>query len=85
MGKIKAFGRLAGNYQGAVWRGMRQIIVYKGLIGKFSHNEDLKKRSLATGQDILAECAVQDKMWGSGLIYSCPLPNTDKPHKMDIL
>ncbi len=51
---------------------MRQIIVYEGLIGKFSQNENLKKRSLATGQNILAECAMQDKMWGIGLSMKDP-------------
>jgi hypothetical protein len=37
------------------------------LLEKFSRNEDLKKRLLNTGNDILAECAVQDKIWGIGL------------------
>ena len=46
---------------------MRQIIVYEGLYAKFSQNEDLKKQLLATGNSTLAECAVQDKIWGIGL------------------
>ena len=37
------------------------------MLEKFSQNEDLKKRLLNTGNDILAECAVQDKIWGIGL------------------
>ncbi len=66
-GKIKALGRSVKNYDEKVWDGMRQIIVYKGLVQKFAQNEELKKRLLDTGVDILAECAVQDKIWGIGL------------------
>ena len=65
--KIKALGRQASNYNDTHWNGVRQIIIYKGLLEKFSRNEDLKKRLLNTGNDILAECAVQDKIWGIGL------------------
>ena len=64
--KIKALGRQVLNYNDTHWNGVRQII-YKGLLEKFSQNEDLKKRLLNTGNDILAECAVQDKIWGIGL------------------
>lgn len=65
--KIKALGRQVSNFNDKYWNGVRQIIVYKGLLEKFSQNEDLKKRLLNTGNDILAECAVQDKIWGIGL------------------
>ena len=46
---------------------MRQIIVYQGLLEKFRQSEELKQKLLATRQDILAECAVQDRIWGIGL------------------
>jgi len=65
--KIKALGRKFSNYDDTYWNGVRQIIIYKGLLEKFSQNKDLKKRLLNTGNDILAECAVQDKIWGIGL------------------
>ena len=65
--KIKALGRQVSNYNDTYWNGVRQIIIYKGLFEKFSQNEDLKKRLLNTGNDILAECAVQDKIWGIGI------------------
>lgn len=65
--KIKALGRQVSNYNDTYWNGVRQIIVYKGLLEKFSQNEDLKKKLLDTGDDILAECAVQDKVWGIGI------------------
>ena len=51
---------------------MRQVIVYEGLVAKFSQNEDLKKRLLETGNDVLAECAVKDRIWGIGLSMNDP-------------
>lgn len=67
VGEIKALGRSVKNYDDIIWNGMRQVIVYQGVFEKFSQNSELKSRLLATGQDILAECAVQDKIWGIGL------------------
>lgn len=67
VGKIKALGRAVKNYDDLIWNGLRQIIIYQGLLEKFRQNEALKEKLLATQQDILAECAVQDKIWGIGL------------------
>ncbi len=67
VGKIKAFGRAVKGYDDLIWNGLRQIIVYQGLFEKFSQNEALKKELLATKHHLLAECAVQDKIWGIGL------------------
>lgn len=67
VGKIKALGREVKKYNDVIWNGMRQIIIYEGLLEKFRQNDDLKNELLATGQDILAECAVQDRIWGIGL------------------
>ncbi len=65
--KIKALGRQVSNYNDSIWNGMRQIIIYEGLIAKFTQNEILKEQLKSTGDAILAECAVQDKIWGIGL------------------
>lgn len=67
VGRIKALGRSVKNYDDAVWNGVRQIIVYKGLLEKFRQNEELGAKLLATQSDILAECAVKDRIWGIGL------------------
>lgn len=67
VGKIKTLGRLVKNYEDAIWSGMRQVIVYQGLLEKFRQNDELKQKLLATQDHILAECAVQDKIWGIGL------------------
>ena len=65
--KIKELGRMVSNYNDTVWNGMRQVIIYKGLLEKFRQNEKLKKALLDTGDKILAECAVKDRIWGIGL------------------
>lgn len=67
VGKIKALGRSVRNYDDRIWNGVRQIIVYQGLLEKFRQNADLEKLLLATREHILAECAVQDRIWGIGL------------------
>lgn len=66
-GKIKALGRSVKNYDDTIWNGTRQIIVYEGLLEKFRQNEQLRKKLIETGNAILAECAIQDKIWGIGL------------------
>lgn len=67
VGKIKALGRSVKHYEDVIWNGMRQIIVYQGLLQKFQQNAELKEKLLATQEHLLAECAVQDKIWGIGL------------------
>ena len=70
--KIKALGRLVHNYEDHVWNGVRQIIVYEGLKAKFSQNPELKQLLLDTGDAVLAECAVKDRIWGIGLSMEDP-------------
>ena len=66
-GHIKMLGRSVKNYDDIIWNGMRQLIVYEGLVAKFQQNEDLHQKLLHTNDAILAECAVQDRIWGIGL------------------
>lgn len=67
VGKIKALGRFVQGYDDTIWNGFRQLVVYEGLLEKFRQNDKLKARLLATQNHILAECAVQDTIWGIGL------------------
>lgn len=69
---IKAYGRSVSNYVDSIWAGIRQMIIYKGLLEKFGQNEDLKEKLLATGENYLAECAVSDRVWGIGLSMKDP-------------
>ena len=70
--EIKSLGRAVRNYDDHVWNGVRQIVVYEGLTAKFSQNEDLKGLLKETGDAILAECAVKDRIWGIGLSTTDP-------------
>lgn len=70
--RIKELGRLVRGYDDNYWSGIRQIIVYQGLLEKFKQNEELKKLLLNTGNNVLAECAVKDKIWGIGLSMKDP-------------
>ncbi len=65
--KIKILGRMVSNYDDITWNGVRQIIIYLGLHAKFSQNEELREKLKATGNFTIAECSVQDKIWGTGL------------------
>ena len=67
VGKIKALGRSVRGYSDRVWNGIRQIVVYRALLEKFRQNSDLKDKLLATAPHTLAECALQDKIWGIGM------------------
>lgn len=66
-GKIKALGRQVHNFDDKIWIANREAIIIKGLTAKFTQNEKLKKMLLKTGNEILAECAVHDRIWGIGL------------------
>lgn len=65
--EIKTLGRKVSNFDSTSWNGVRQIIVYEGLCAKFSQNEELKEKLKATGDAVLAECALNDLIWGIGL------------------
>ena len=70
--EIKALGRLVSGYDESLWNGVRQIVVYEGLLEKFSQSLDLRKQLKETGSAVLAECAVKDRIWGIGLSMHDP-------------
>ena len=70
--RIKDLGRLVSGYDDHIWNGVRQIVIYEGLLAKFSQNEELREKLLATGDAVLAECAVKDRIWGIGLSMTDP-------------
>lgn len=70
--RIKELGRLVSGYDDNYWNGIRQIVVYEGLLAKFSQNADLRKLLLDTKTAILAECAMKDRIWGIGMSMQNP-------------
>ena len=65
--RIKELGRAVRGFNNDVWTINRVRIVKEGLYAKFMQNDRLRERLLSTGNEILAECAVRDKIWGIGL------------------
>ena len=65
--EIKALGRTAQNFDDKVWVKKREGIVYRGALEKFRQNPELAGKLEQTGEDIIAECAVKDRIWGIGL------------------
>ena len=62
----QTIGRNAKGYISGVWAGMRQAVLLRGLLAKFSQNPDLKQKLLDTGNAWLVECAGTDKVWACG-------------------
>ena len=65
--KIKALGRTVQNFEDEVWIKEREGIVYRGVSEKFRQNPELTEELEKTGGEIIAECAVKDRIWGIGL------------------
>lgn len=66
-GEIKQLGRQVRGFDEKTWTAERCHLVTQGLIEKFRQNSDLREKLLATGDEVLAECAVHDRIWGIGL------------------
>ncbi|MBQ7222950.1 MAG: NADAR family protein [Erysipelotrichaceae bacterium] len=65
--QIQQIGRRISNYNDKVWNGYRQLIMYEALWAKFTQNPELKKKLLDTGNEVLAEASLSDRIWGIGL------------------
>ena len=76
MGEQQALGRKVRGYNAFLWEGQRQVAALRGIYAKFSQNEDLKEKLLATGDSWLVECYEKDKVW------SCGWGQTD-PRRLD--
>ena len=64
-GKIKQLGRMVEGYDDAKWTALRYDVARDAVYSKFSHDDDLKKILLDTGNKIIVEAA-SDKAWGIG-------------------
>lgn len=72
---IKRLGRSVRNFNPKVWDDNKYSIVFEGCLAKFSQNEGLKKRLLAT-EGTIVEASPYDVIWGIGL-------REDDPHALD--
>ena len=63
----QAIGKKASGFIKNVWLGSRQIIAMRGILAKFSQNDDLKKMLLSTNDAVLVECAKSDRNWACGI------------------
>jgi ribA/ribD-fused uncharacterized protein len=43
------------------------MVAYRGLMAKFSQNDELRQKLLDTGDAVLVECAGSDKVWACGI------------------
>ena len=55
------------HFDDKIWIKVREEIVYKGVHEKFCQNPELAENLEKTGEEIIAECAVKDRIWGTGL------------------
>ena len=62
----QSIGKTAKGFIPAVWDGMKQPLLMRGLYAKFTQNEDLKQLLLETGDTYLVECAASDHIWACG-------------------
>ncbi len=62
----QAIGRQASGFVPKVWEGMRQLVAIRGLTAKFTQNDSLRQKLLATGDAWLVECAYSDTTWACG-------------------
>ena len=46
---------------------MADQVVFEANFAKFTNNQELKNRLLATGDKLLVECSPSDSIWGNGL------------------
>jgi ribA/ribD-fused uncharacterized protein len=63
----KQLGRAVAGFDEDTWKLFREGVVFQGSLAKYSQNEDLHKKLLATGTRTLVEASPKDRVWGIGL------------------
>jgi len=63
----KNLGRAVGNYDDAVWAGVRYGIMKQGLMLKVAQHASIKAALQDTGDAVLAEASPVDAIWGIGM------------------
>lgn len=70
--EVKHLGRQVKNFNEHIWNGMRQTFMMDGIHAKFCSDPRLQEKLVSTGNALIAECAVQDRIWGIGLSMHDP-------------
>merc|ERR1712172_416291 len=65
--KAKKLGREVEGYIEEEWQSRARWVVARGILLKFSQNQEMKVELVRTGQTMLVECAPRDQRWGIGL------------------
>ena len=69
----KKLGRTVKNFDEVAWNNIADLVVYNANLAKFSQNDELKQKLLATGDKLIVECSPYDSIWGNGLDISTTL------------
>ena len=77
--EMKRIGRQVKNYDHRDWCNVRYDIVLRGVKAKFMQNHSMLGSLLDTNDQILAEAATYDRVWGIGLHRTDP--DTQDPKK----
>lgn len=78
--EMKRLGRTKfKSYDDDLWWRISYTIVKRGVRAKFEQNEDILQQLLATGDQILVECAPMDSKWSIGRAVDDP--DCDYPQK----
>ncbi|MFT0211512.1 NADAR family protein [Pseudomonas sp. F1_0610] len=64
---MKAFGQKVQNFDQTVWDETKATLILEGNYHKFSQNPQMMAFLLATGDKILVEASLLDRIWGVGL------------------
>lgn len=64
---IKAMGRRVRGFDESLWQDVVCSVAYEVVFQKFSNSESLKEQLLATGDLVIAEATINDRLWGIGL------------------
>lgn len=70
LSRVKEFSALMRKKTGGRCTELDFEEIKRGLMAKFTQNDDLRKMLLFTGNSIIAECSGKEKIWGIGLRFT---------------
>lgn len=83
---VKKMGREVKDFDQTTWDSYKYSIMFNANYHKYTQDETLKQKLLATEDKILAETSANDKVWGIGMSSDDPdLLDTDKWRGQNLL